>query len=115
MHGVGIAVLFPGHHRDMEWRRDMNDPRVAQEHAKYVAMVVRTAMDDFYMKYLSDEQMKELNSVIRNAVFTALYARQTSSQSPRAKYFVDYHRAMIPRYWEEPELLEGYGVELLSS
>jgi len=92
----------------------MVDPGTTREHAKYVAMVVRMAMNDFHMKHLSNEQMKEFNSVIRNAVFTALYARQTSGQSPQSKYFVDYHRAMIPRYWEEPELLEGYGVELLS-
>ncbi len=93
----------------------MVNPRITQEYAKYVAMVVRMAMDDFHVKHLSDEQMKELNPVMRNAIFTALYACQTSGNSPQSKYFVDYHRAMIPRYWEEPELLDGYGVELLNA
>jgi len=93
----------------------MVEPRVIREYAKYVAMVVRLAMDDFHRQHLSDEQMRQLNPVIRDAVFTAIYACQTSGQCPQSKYFVDYHRAMIPRYWEEPELLEGYGVELLNA
>ncbi len=93
----------------------MVEPRVIREYAKYVAMVVRLAMDDFHGQHLSDEQMRQLNPVIRDAVFTAIYACQTSGQCPQSKYFVDYHRAMIPTYWEEPELMEGYGVELLNA
>ena len=36
-------------------------------YAKYIAIVIRNAMEDFHHKYLSDEQMKELNPIIRNA------------------------------------------------
>ena len=42
--------------------------------ALYISMVVRNAMEDFHGKHLSDAQMKEINPIIRNAVYTALYA-----------------------------------------
>ena len=75
--------------------------------AKYVAMVVRNAMEDFHCKHLSDEQMKELNPIIRNAIYTAIYTYETHTQSDPSKQFVEYHLMSIPKYWEEPELLGG--------
>ena len=41
--------------------------------SKYISIVIRNAMEDFHTKHLTDKQMKELNPVIRNAVYTALY------------------------------------------
>jgi hypothetical protein len=76
--------------------------------AKFIAIVVRNAMEDFHHKYLSDAQMKELNPIIRNAVFTALYVKETMTISERSKAFVKYHFDMIPDYWEQPELLSGF-------
>ncbi len=73
--------------------------------SKYISIVIRNAMEDFHNKYLSDEQMKELNPIIRNAVYTALYSMQYGKDSMRAKEFMDYHIDMIPSYWEEPELI----------
>ena len=75
--------------------------------AKYIAVVVRNAMEDFHCKHLSDEQMKELNPIIRNAIYTAIYTYETHTQSDLSKQFVDYHLMSIPKYWEEPELLGG--------
>jgi len=37
-------------------------------YAKYIAMVIRNAMEDFHCRHLSDEQMAELNPIIRDAV-----------------------------------------------
>ena len=79
-----------------------------KEQAKFIAVVVRNALEDFHSKYLTDEQMKKLNPIIRNAVFTALYAHKHCEQSSRAREFMKYHVSMIPDYWEEPELLEGF-------
>src|SRR5262245_60252351 len=45
-----------------------------EDAAMYVAMVVRNALEDFHCRHLSDEQMKELNPLIRNAICTALHA-----------------------------------------
>lgn len=76
--------------------------------AKYIAMVVRNAMEDFHCAHLSDAQMKELNPIIRNAIVTALEAQALMETSPAAMRFVEYHVRMIPRYWEEPTLLNGF-------
>jgi hypothetical protein len=75
---------------------------------KFISIVVRNAMEDFHTKYLTDEQMKELNPTIRNAIFTALYAQQTMNKSQKIEDFVREQWAMIPSYWEEPELLEQF-------
>lgn len=40
--------------------------------AKSIAFHVRNAMEDFHVMYLSDEQMRELNPLIRNAIYTFL-------------------------------------------
>jgi len=92
----------------------MTDEKLDQEaitrmrdFAKYIAIVVRNAMEDFHCKNLSDEQMKELNPIIRNAIYTAIYARDNCGKSDPLKFFVDYHLMSIPKYWEEPELLGG--------
>ena len=90
----------------------MSDPKVIQgmkDYSKYIAIVVRNAMEDFHCKHLSDEQMKELNPIVRNAIYTAIYAYETNKQSDHSKRFVDYHFMSIPKYWEEPQLLKGFG------
>ena len=76
--------------------------------SKYIAMVVRNAMEDFHCKHLSDEQMKELNPIIRNAIYTAMYAYEASEKSDMSKGFVEFHLLSIPKYWEEPQLLDGF-------
>lgn len=76
--------------------------------ALYVAMAVRNAMEDFHHEYLSDEQMKELNPIIRDAICTALHAYQHAEISDIDRMFVAFHTRCIPEYWEEPELNEDY-------
>jgi RecB family exonuclease len=75
-----------------------------RDQARYLAMVVRNAMEDFHGQYLSDAQMKELNPIIRNALCSALYALENYEKSERARKFVDFHWQLIPSYWEEPEI-----------
>jgi len=79
-----------------------------QTYAQYIAMVIRNAMEDFHCKHLSDEQMSELNPIIRNAVYTALYAYENQEHSQTSKKFVDFHLLSIPKYWEQPELLKDF-------
>jgi ribonuclease HIII len=89
----------------------MSDPKVIQgmkDYAKYIAIVVRNAMEDFHCKHLSDEQMQELNPIIRNAIYTAIYAYETDKQSELSKQSVDYHFMSIPKYWEEHEFTKGF-------
>ena len=75
--------------------------------SKYISIVIRNSMEDFHTKYLSDAQMKELNPVIRNAVYTVLYTMQYYKDSDRIKEFMDSQVEQIPSYWEEPELIGG--------
>ena len=76
--------------------------------ATYIAIVIRNAMEDFHSEHLSDDQMKQLNPIIRNAVCTALHTFQHYQQSPRDKQFMDFQLQLIPEYWERPRLLDGY-------
>ena len=68
--------------------------------AKLIAAVVRNAMEDFHIKHLSDEQMKELNPIIRNAIYTALIKLDEDPDKMCAHY-----EQYIPDYWEDCELL----------
>ena len=67
-----------------------------RQFALFIAMVIRNAMEDFHAKHLTDEQMKELNPIIRNAVCTALHAFNHCSTEPPAKRYIDYHSRMVP-------------------
>ena len=74
---------------------------------RYIAMVVRDAMEDFHVKHLSDAQMAELNPIIRNAIYTALYAIEHRDE-PEVQGFRRFTELLIPSYWEPPRLLEDY-------
>ena len=67
--------------------------------AKLLAVSVRNAMEKFHIKYLSDEQMKELNPIIRNAIYTALVNINNDMSS------IAFYEQYIPPYWEDCELL----------
>ena len=97
--------------RDCEMGKNLFSQRAIkgmQEFSKYMAIVIRNAMEDFHCQNLSDAQMKELNPIIRNAIYTAMYAYESSEKSTRSKSFVEFHLLSIPKYWEEPELLKGF-------
>jgi hypothetical protein len=66
-----------------------------KDFARYVAMVIRNAMEDFHCEHLSDEQMKQLNPIVRNAVCTAFHAFQNYERSARDKQFVDFQVRML--------------------
>ena len=89
-------------------KRPPKPVREDQKLANYIAMVVRNAMEDFHCQHLTDDQMKELNPIIRNAVCTALHAFNNYDKAVAAARFVDFNLRMIPTYWEEPELLNDY-------
>ena len=57
----------------------------SQEIAMFLAMVVRNAMEDFHAKHLSDEQMRELNPIVRNAIYTGLQALRHYERSEGAR------------------------------
>jgi hypothetical protein len=76
--------------------------------ATFIAKVVRDAMDEFNSKHPSGDQRKELDSIIRNAIYTALYASENYLKSSAAKAFVTVNLASIPKHWEKPKPLDAY-------
>lgn len=76
--------------------------------ATYLAMVVRNAMEGFHSEHLTDKQMKELNPIIRDAIFTGLHSMRMKNKSSAALNYLEYIAKMVPEYWEEPELLPHY-------
>ena len=80
-------------------------PQASAETKEFACYI---AMEDFHCQHLSDDQMKQLNPIIRNAVCTAIHAFENYEDSPQAKQFVDFNFMLIPKYWEPPELLPDY-------
>lgn len=66
------------------------------------------ALEDFHCQHLSDEQIKELNTLIRDAVYNALCSHAHFESSSEAQRFVQHHTEMIPLYWEMPRLYESF-------
>jgi hypothetical protein len=83
-------------------------PEGTRTFASYIAMVVRNAMEDFHCEHLGDDQMRELNPIVRNAVCTAVHAFQNYEQCEASRQFVDFNVRVIPGYWEQPQLLDEY-------
>ena len=57
----------------------------SREMAMILAMVVRNAMEDFHCQHLTDEQMRELNPIVRNAIYTGLQALRHYERSEGAR------------------------------
>lgn len=86
-------------------RGQRDDAMNEQDIATFLAMCVRNAMEDFHVDYLSDAQMKELNPIIRNAIYTGLYAASRQIEDERCGAYVNFTLMLIPTYWEPPLLL----------
>ncbi len=84
-------------------------PKRDEVTAMFITAVVRNVMERVH-KDLTDEQMDQLTSTIRDATFTALHAMANHSRSEGARAYVYSHTLMIPRDGEEPELLDDYVV-----
>ncbi|MBE9170460.1 hypothetical protein IQ238_24050 [Pleurocapsales cyanobacterium LEGE 06147] len=84
--------------------RAVKPSKETQMLAKYIAIVVRNAMEDFHYKHLTDVQMKELNPIIRNAICSALHAYVNCEKYKNAETFFNFSLRCIPDYWEEPEI-----------
>jgi hypothetical protein len=89
-------------------KKNPTPSKQTQQTTMYIASVVRNAMEDFHCRHLSDEQMKELNPIIRDAICTALFAYENYHRSIAAQNFVDFNIRLIPRYWEQPKLTASF-------
>lgn len=79
-----------------------------QRMTMYVAQVVRDEMEGFHAEHLSDEQMAELNPIVRDAIYTALYAAEQAARGSRAaETWMNFHNRW-PEHWQPPELIDDY-------
>ncbi|MDE3076694.1 MAG: hypothetical protein KGJ86_14850 [Chloroflexota bacterium] len=70
---------------------------------------MRNSLEDFHVKHLTDAQMKELNPIIRNAIYDALLLTEegllqqmaAGEVPPAMQQSVGFLAALIPDYWEE--------------
>lgn len=83
----------------------------AQQLALLIAMHVRNQMEDFHVEHLSDAQMKELNPIIRQAIFDVVSLTNEKPVSKIAKrqavQAINWLSMMVPDYWEIPEKTTG--------
>jgi hypothetical protein len=63
-------------------------------------------MEDFHVEHLSNTQMKELNPIIRNAIYTAItFLTKAGKGDSKALEHIELMLLSIPGYWEEPKEL----------
>lgn len=70
--------------------------------AKLIAMFIRYGIEGFHREHLTDEQMRILNPLIRNAIYTALYAIEHAEEEWHCDQQLERMRIAIPSYWEPP-------------
>src|SRR5437868_2330616 len=86
--------------------------RALQRWTSLLAMSVRNEMEDFHREHLTDDQMKELNPLVRKGIFTALRSifllmkGKTERHRLLGGVFIVHWLAMIPDYWEVADLTE---------
>ena len=82
-----------------------------QAWAKVIAMHVRNEMEDFHCRHLSDDQMRELNPIIRKAIYQTLrqmffLKKGTRKQRLVAISNIHFLLLLMPEYWEDPDLTD---------
>ena len=87
--------------------QEFNKLTQAQQITLLIAMHVRNEMEDFHVEHLSDAQMKQLNPIIRQAIFdiVSLTSKQPETEigQKKAAQAIDWLVKMVPDYWEIPE------------
>src|ERR1700761_7056254 len=91
-----------------------NNLDLIKDFVKVISMSIRNEIEDFHVAYLSDEQMKELNPLIRAGIYNALFAIANYDRDQFSKIFFDFQASLIPNYWEDPKLNDEFQKSLLS-
>lgn len=74
---------------------------------RFIASVIRNHMEDFHVKNLSDIQMKELNPLIRDAIYTSLnYMDKLEKESEILPEALEEYCKHFGVYWEEPKVFK---------
>jgi hypothetical protein len=83
--------------------------------AAVFAMHVRNALEDFHVQHLDDDQMAQLNPIVRDAILEVLVMLRHSAdpQSPlhaNAELGLAFAANMVPSYWEPAELSKDFRI-----
>jgi hypothetical protein len=89
-------------------QHDVGPDRETQEFARYLAVVVHNELEDFRSKNLTDEQMAELDAIMRDAICTALYAHETGQKSSASRKYTINNMRIAPDDQELPRLSQRY-------
>lgn len=81
-----------------------NNEEMLRHFSKIIAHSVRDEIEQFHVDYLTDEQMKELNPLIRKGIYNILFSVANCDSSKFCADYIKWHSIAIPPYWEEPEL-----------
>ena len=88
--------------------KDFNKLDPITQMSLITAMYVRNEMETFHCRHLSDEQMKELNPIIRQAIYNMLRYVNIATYSKNidetitAADVIEFQVHSIPDYWELP-------------
>lgn len=77
-----------------------------QSTAMYISTVVSRVLDESLPHLLSVNQQSEFYRLIKDGIFSAIFAEATSKTSWKSNAFIVSMRMKVPTYWEPPELLE---------
>lgn len=83
-----------------------SNTEVLKFYSKIIAIGVRNEIEQFHVDYLTDAQMKELNPLIRNAIYKSLFAISNSDTNAFCRELMIMYSQCVPDYWEDPELDE---------
>jgi len=73
-----------------------------QQHALVMAVLLRNALEDFHATHLTQPQMRELNRLIRYALYEAISQIEAVAGTPEGDEFLAWAVTRIPDYWEIP-------------
>jgi hypothetical protein len=85
-----------------------NDQEALKLQTNLIAHAVRDELEDFHVKHLTDAQMKELNPLIRNAIYNSLFAMANVEKHEECAKIIEWHLMAIPPYWEAPKLNDHF-------
>lgn len=83
------------------------DPTDPQQLAMLGGIVIRNDLEAIHAE-ITDPTMRHINRSVRNGFYTTLRAAAAMDRSAVARNWVNYQLEMVPQYWEDPRLLEGY-------
>lgn len=82
-----------------------------QSTAIYISIVLRRQLEKYVSHSLSVNQQSEFYRLIKDGIFSAIYAEATSKTSWKSKVFIVSIKQKVPHFWEPAKLFEELNEE----